>query len=112
MINKLSDDKSSTPNSEYGNMRLEMSIASIIMVPLAILFLNANSRIGLLFLFGSPVLAIYVLVYLKSISKNLLSFSEEQLNKHKKSKIICIVSLVISLLTISFAILQLMSDSF
>ena len=104
-------NQQTTPKSEFGNKPLQLGILSIVMIPISILFLNANSRIGLFFLFGSPILAITALIYLKGYSGELAFFNTDQLNKYKNSKIICIVSLVISLLTISLGIFQLMSDS-
>jgi hypothetical protein len=106
MNDKIPEDELSTPKSDYDNVSLKMGIASIIMVPLAIYFFYDRVAIfGFAFLFGSPILAIFGLTFLKGYKNDFVFFNAAQQKKFKITKIVCIVSLCISLLTILFGAL-------
>lgn len=106
----LPEEQFTTPKSDYDNSSLKMGIVSLLMVPTAIYFFYLQAELfGMAFLFGAPILAIFGLVFLNIYKKDFMLFSVEQLKKFKIAKVVCIVSLCISLLTIGFGVLLIIA---
>lgn len=101
MNDTIPEEELRTPKSDYENVSLKMGIVSILMIPLSMYFFYDEVVLfGMAFLIGSPILAIFGLVFLNNYKKDFVFFNDKQLNKFKLSKIICIVSICIGLLTI------------
>ncbi len=108
----LPEDELNTPKSDYENVSLKMGIVSLIMIPLSFYFFYDRVFLfGYAFLFGSPILALFGLIFLKNYKKDFIFFNASQLKKFKRTKIICTVSLSIGLLTICLLVLLFLAAS-
>jgi hypothetical protein len=89
----------------FKTYRLKWVLFSSLCYHLPFIFYDSATLFGFAFLFGSPILEIFGLYYLKVYKKDFIFFSPKQIKKFKASKIVCIVSLCVSLLTIILGIL-------
>jgi hypothetical protein len=99
------EDISPTKQAIHGTP-LKMGIVAIIMIPLSFYFFY--DRVYLFaysFFIGSPLLAIFGLIQIKSLKEQNPTFNKIQLKMLGFAKIICVISICVSLIFLSLFVL-------